>query len=251
MPVGGTQACEPTAGVMTCHWAYRGAVSSASFESGRLAHDYGAENMRIMTTLCAVVALTCSLAVMGTSSAMAFNGEIVNKEGKALVKNHFTIESTAVLVETTSGFAMTCKSSTGTGVVRSTTEGESTARLSGCESSGKSCSSGSESGVVNLALRWELVHSIPDNLLRDHLVNAVTITCGTLKEVLTGGWDVPIEPMDKLQKTYTLTAKETKGKQEPFEEFEHTLKFGESGKEAPAGIKETVKITYEEEVEAR
>ncbi len=207
--------------------------------------------MRMMTTLCAAVALTCSLAVMNTSSALAFNGEIVNKEGKALVKNHFTIESTSVMVETVSGFVMACKSSTGIGVVQSTTEGESTAKLSGCESLGKKCASGSETGVVKLAMRWELVHSIPDNLLRDHLLNAVTITCGTAKEVLTGGWDVPIEPMDKLQTVYTLTAKETSGKQEPFEEFEHTLKFGESGKEEQAGIKETVKITYEEQVEAR
>jgi hypothetical protein len=189
-------------------------------------------------------------------------GELVNKEGKALMKNKFTAKSGETLIETTGGSSIKCKSASTTGTIASTTAGEETVSFKECKTNlGVSCkSSGESSGTIKLALSLSVAadRSASSN---DLFVAAVKGTpeleCTGVKVKIKGSFAVQTPKQDTLATAYTFAPTETKGIQAP-SEFEN-LK-GEkvkdvleaeiaSGKLERAGQQEKQEVIFEESAE--
>jgi hypothetical protein len=195
--------------------------------------------------------VVCSVSAVATATALGAKGELVNKKGEALVKNKFTVHDGTTAIETTGGSKMTCTEASGTGVVKSKTEGEDTVTYKGCSASGVKCNGeGSEAGEIKLTRWWRDFASLPSILLGNSILTTLHFTCGGLvKGTLLGDYAVPIEPVEKFKTEFTFNAKETKGVQEPFEEFD-TLKASiGGGKEEQAGVSGAETFHFEEEAE--
>jgi hypothetical protein len=185
----------------------------------------------------AVLAVFCMSAV-GAAAASASEGELVNKEGNALVKNKFTVTSGQGTLETAAGTKIICKKDTGHGIVTSKTGGELTVLFSGCTSGGLSCKGGKdEEGEAPAGSIYVLLGILVkpskngERLILLTIHKPGTLEAGELEIVCTG---VKIKvkgslltfnnfPVGKLSKDYNFVFKQKKGIQEP-DEYENEAK---------------------------
>jgi hypothetical protein len=211
------------------------------------------------------VTLACLL-LMGAAAAdaaLASKGELVNSEGKALVKNKFKGVIGATAVETTGGRSVKCKAGTASGVETSKTEGEQTITYKECKSSveGVSCNSpGQGSGVIELkeVKLSTLPAKFPGDMPLTYILRASATECAGVKGEIKGSYLSPVPSEGKLSTTYTFVSKQTKGVQEP-SEYENTkgekVKFAFeaalSGSELfeKAGVSGIEEFTFEESAE--
>ena len=101
--------------------------------------------------LCLVAVLALSAVTVASASAQEM--ELVNKEGKALVKNKFKGESGKGTLEATNGSKITCTKTKFTGKTTNTKEGEAATTFTGCESKGFKCNTeGSGTGEIKTSL---------------------------------------------------------------------------------------------------
>lgn len=215
--------------------------------------------------LCLVAVLALSAVTVASASAQEM--ELVNKEGKALVKNKFKGESGKGTLEATNGSKITCTKTKFTGKTTNTKEGEAATTFTGCESKGFKCNTeGSGTGEIKTSLtlfialsggHWVFFLSI--------LTSPIVLHCTGLQELkVRGGIVIPVTSPEeeKLTKVITINAKQTKGKQEftkykiKSEEtekeifleteavgFAENFAFRQSGEETGA-----VEVEFEEEV---
>jgi uncharacterized protein YunC (DUF1805 family) len=208
--------------------------------------------------------LTMSVISVATASAAP---ELVNKEGKALVKKGFTFASGKGTFESVGGHRLVCTADSGTGEVTGLTTDKATVKFTGCETFGIKCkSAGANEGEIVVFATSLLVHIqiININVLLIK-TGKVEIKCGSAVETfeVTGETLGVIAPVNKLTKSLTADFSETKGVEEHTEyenEKGETVKkafldvegsgletFG--SEEAGLGTEDT--LTFEEEVEVR
>jgi hypothetical protein len=148
--------------------------------------------------------------------------QLVNKEGKELVKRNFTATSKASTFDTKSGEKVTCKEDKGAGEVTGPKADRATITFTGCEAFGLKCNSkGAKAGEIALEVTSELVyinggkHEVGDILT---LKSELTIECTAFQKLkIKGAVLCPITPVNTKTGTLTLTHKATKGVQEPTE----------------------------------
>ncbi len=201
--------------------------------------------------------------VLTTSNAFAIKkGELVNKEGKALIKTGATVKIGASVSETVTGLKITCKEGSGSGKVIGTKGAEASLTLSGCESDGQTCHTGegkeSQIDLGPTEISW-LIPDKGDHVLSSFLLKEVIIHCSSLELKVKGGFLIPIGSAQEehLKSEFTLSAEQKEGKQIPTE-FENTKKeierftlesnFGGEGF-VQSGTSATVTIKLEEEAE--
>lgn len=215
-------------------------------------------NIRVFATIVLCGLATCSLTV-GTALATP-KGELVNKEGKALVKNKFKSSFGEIVLETVGGTSIKCTSGTGTGTITSTTKGSEVDTLVGCES-GKygSCHSvGAETRVIVIEQEVTQLRGVEHMFLSMKIINEYE--CERMVGVghLSGTYLVPVPSEGKLATKYTFTASQKGGVQNPTEyrnaegeTVKHTLELRIGGSELfeQAGVAGKQEITFEEEAE--
>jgi hypothetical protein len=213
-----------------------------------------------------IVVTLASLLLVGAAMAdtsLASKGELVNSEGKALVKNKFKGVLGETVIETTGSKGVKCKSGTAVGVETSKTEGEQTATFKECKSSqeGASCKSpGQSTGVIELkeVKLSTLPAKFPGDMPLTYILRASSVECGSVKGQIKGSYLSPVPSEGKLSTTYSFIAKQTKGVQEP-SEFENTKgeieKFSVEAQLGPlevfekAGVSSKEEFTFEESAE--
>lgn len=213
----------------------------------------------LLTRLASALLAALCLCAVAASSASANTNEIVNKEGKALVKKGFTGTVGESIMETIHGSKMTCKGGSTKGVVTGTkTTIEATLTLTGCSSSGRSChTAGSKEGEVEAAnadLVMLQAHEL--DVLSERL--KASVACGLTEIDTTGTFLIPIGSSQEnhLKTEYKFTAEQKEGIQIPIE-YENTklekvkvtleATFGEGFLQA--GVATTLTIKFEEEAE--
>jgi hypothetical protein len=176
--------------------------------------------------LALVAALALSAATVASASAVG-ELELVNHEGKELVKKHFTGESGESRFETGAGRKLTCTKTKIEGTVKNTKEGEATISSTGCTSSGISCNTaGAKSGEVTIGwwVVWGWLYIPPSHYdegwYQSYLpygTATVAIECSSLEKLtLKNGLVASVTELEvgKLTKEFTLQAHEKKGEQE-------------------------------------
>jgi hypothetical protein len=223
-------------------------------------------NTRIITL---VLALAAVFAFGTVAVAAASPPELVNKEGKEVVKKKFTDKTTGESTfETKSGEKVKCKAGTSTGEVTGLKTQNVTNTFTSCSTLGglaKCGSKGAKSGEIILKLTATLVFlnekeakvgvdlNLPENAV---------LECPSLlgTETLTVKGSTLCTTTTALSKTATIACKlsSTKGKQE-FTEYEEggkkvkdiTETEGKGPKEfkfEESGLTNTDELTFEEEV---
>jgi hypothetical protein len=132
------------------------------------------------------------MSAVAAAVASAAEGEIVNKEGNALVKNKYVSEGKTTVLETAAGTKVICTSNTDHGIWTSKTGGEDTILFKGCTSGGLSCKGGKdEAGEPKAGEIFVLVGLLikPSKALRLILYTIHTpgtLTAGELEFVCSG-----------------------------------------------------------------
>jgi len=224
--------------------------------------------------LCLVAALALSAVTVASASAKEL--ELVNKEGKALVKNKFKGEGGKATLESIKGEKVSCTKAKIEGTITGTKTGEATGTLTGCESSGVKCNTaGSGAGEIRTVLSIGWVFGIVGGSFRVLLLltllplktATVTVECTAFQKLIVRNGFVTeaigVEIGKKFRKI-EIHPTQTKGKQsttnfkikseeaekEIFAETEgkglHEFAFEQSGLEA-----EAIKTEFEEEAEVR
>jgi hypothetical protein len=138
----------------------------------------------------------------------------------------------------------------------STTDGSAKIVLAECASSGSKCqSAGAAAGEIQLSidtLRY-VTNGEKLPLLRDLLVGTPSFTCAKTEVILKGAFVAVAasgEEIEVFKTHFDLTAKESKGIQEPDPAGEDTLEanVGSKGYEE-AGVAGTEELTFAEEAE--
>jgi hypothetical protein len=169
------------------------------------------KSSRLLLVLVALFAISA----VAAASASAALPEIVNKEGKALVKNSFTGETRLTEFASTSTYIGTvrCESSAGvTGKFSGVKAGETTFTLKTCTGGpvgGKCTTTGSKTGEMAIQFSLQLVYTSKASkelaLLftphkPGHESEDVTYSCAGINFTMSGGFLVPIarENVNKL-----------------------------------------------------
>jgi len=203
----------------------------------------------------ALVAVFAFSAVTASGALAAKKGEIVNKEGKAPVKNKFTGKSNkAGLLETEAGSKITCKETGLSGTILTTKTGSATFTFTGCESGGFKCKSGSETAgtiIVKVNLAGAVVAE--KDYIENTLEKETEVVCTGLKIKIKGALLIPVSPEETLQTEYVFAATGSKGKQTPEIAANHLeaqfVKEGSKFEKASLSATE-LKTTFEEAVKA-
>lgn len=194
------------------------------------------------------------LCAVGAPNALAAKGEILNLEGKALVKNKFTGTVGKSTLETVNKAKLTCESGTLSGTVISVKTAEAKTILTGCASNGQSCeTAGAKEGVIELE---NSLSALPyKEASTTYGLKEVVITCPKAELKVKGSFLVPVGASQEkvFQTEFKFTAEQKEGKQIPIEgensakeKFTFTLEasFGEGY--AQAGFAGAITIKYEE-----
>ncbi len=210
---------------------------------------------RFASSFLAVLCL-CAIAV---SSASANSNEIVNKEGKALVKKGFTGTVGESVLETVHKSKMTCKGGSTKGVVTGTKTIEATLTLTGCSSGGASChTAGSKEGEVEAADADLVLLEAHELMVLSEKLKA-SIACGLTEIKTEGSFLIPVgsSQEDHLNTKYKFTAAQKEGIQIPTEYVNTKLEkieYARSGvrrRRLQAGVATTLAIQFEEEAKFR
>jgi hypothetical protein len=223
--------------------------------------------MRIRTIGLALVA-AFALSAIASATASAALPEIVNKEGKTLVKNKYTSKSGKATLETGKNGAVICSASTDKGETTGVKTGVSTVTFTGCESTGIKCSSsGAKSGEIVSKATSQVVYELNSKKEKEAALLLVaeeaTIKCSAFQTLKVKGSVLGLlSPINKLSKELTLTFLQTKGAQASTE-------YGNEGEEMkkavtetkgeglktfafePSGLETVDTLTFEEEVEVK
>jgi hypothetical protein len=204
-----------------------------------------------------------------SATASAAHPELVNKEGKELVKKSVTFTSGTGTFESVRGQRLTCSSDTGTGLVTGTSTATGTVKFKGCEAFGNACSSaGAGPGeIVSFTDLQLLLILNPSNMTFEPAwvieTGKVEINCGSLERVEVKGTAIAtFTPVKKLVKSLSIKLLEKKGVEEyteyineKSEKIKANLETEGSGlvKFGPeeAGLENEETMTFEEEVEVR
>lgn len=215
-------------------------------------------NLKLGTTALLVGVLIAFAAA--PAGALASEPELVNKEGKALVKNKFTATVGTVALENVHKVRLTCKEGTASGVVTSTKAAELDATLKGCESLGATCNTaGAKEGEIELDVALSALGQSGGTAVYSATLKEVIIRCPKLEgEVLIkGGFLVPVGTAQEktLKSEFEFKAEQKEGKQIPLE-YENPAKekrkftlestLGGEGL-AQAGLSTLIKVKYEEQ----
>jgi len=196
----------------------------------------------------------CVLTALAAANAFAAKkGEIVNKEGKALVKGKFVGKSTRTMLwETEAGSKWTCKETSVTGTISTTKGGGETITYTGCESGGFKCKLGSETaGTLIMKATLGLVVKSEKDYWERALEKEVELVCSGIKIKWKGALLLPVSPEEVLKTEFVFAALGEKGKQTPEIGANHfEVEFVKEGaKFEKADINEAeLKTTFEEEV---
>jgi hypothetical protein len=218
--------------------------------------------------LLALVGVVATSAVATGTAAASLQPELVNKEGKELVKKKFTSSSGKSTFETTAGEKIECSESKGTGEITGKRTDTASITFKGCSTKEiitvKCASKGAKEGEILLTTNSKLVFinekeaTVGEDL---ELVGTLTIVCEAfgIKETLTVRGSTICPTTTALSETATLTCKQTKGKQEPTEYEEEGKKTkditetqGEGQKKfafTESGLASTNTLKFEEAVE--
>lgn len=222
--------------------------------------------------MCMALLWSLALGALGAASASAASPELVNREGKEVVKKHVEGTVGEVSIQAAkSEVSAKCKEGSLTGTVTGLSTHEFKVTLHGCGAFGSKCNTpGAESGEAAIGWIVKLVNLPKEGiaLLTSPLGETILLDCPTDKRSLRvrGSFLVPLSPIGKLSNVYNLVAKQSGGVQEPTEYegekgeiLKNTLevevvneKTGEV--EVPktqAGLSGEEKLTFEEEVEFR
>lgn len=204
--------------------------------------------MRRLTTILSLALAAVSIA--GTTfvtTAWAEAPALVNSKLEALTKNKFTFKGKEAVLETVGGTKLTCTSDEGSGTMTSLSKGEEKGTLKGCEAFAFKCNTeGGKAGEISATFTINVVWVSREEgkiaLLLALPEKGLELTCGGLvKDKVKGSFLEPIATAEKAETKYTLTSKQTKGKQEPLE-YE-----SEKVKEEEEWEVEVVKDTLESE----
>jgi hypothetical protein len=213
------------------------------------------------------LAAVCAFGAVGTAVASAALPEIVNKEGKELVKKKFTGTVTGKVILGTSDTGEQfefCKTGSAAGEIAGLSGGKVTTTFHACEFGlrGECQSAGSKNaGEIVLPMSIKLVYlnrAKKEAALLYSLPSAgISMECEGNAAKLSGAFLVGLGTVNKLSTKYVLTAKGHKWTQEPSEyenekgeKVKATPKFwfvGES--EGEASLQFTEGVVFEEEVE--
>jgi hypothetical protein len=214
-------------------------------------------HLQFASAACVLAVITVFAITAGTAWA-APKGEIVNRSGKAPVKDKFTSEYGETLVENVGGARIECRLGKGKGTVTSTTTAVETVTFEGCETgTHESChTEEAPAGVVQGEFKIAWLPSEEKSYL-SMTFGQHAGECGgnSLRLVATALVAVPVE--HEFNTRFTFIAEQEGGFQEPTEYefdkklFTDTLKLSllGPGKLEQAGISTTQKIFFEEEVE--
>jgi hypothetical protein len=195
--------------------------------------------------------LALCLSTFTAPAAFAFKGELINKEGKALVKSSFTSTVGESVLETVHKVKISCKAGTGSGTVTGIKSAEGTLTLTGCVSGGSSCHSGeAKSGEIDVGPTLLSVLAGPTGGVYSFLLKEIIIHCSSVEARLKGSFLVPIAETSELKSEFKFTAAQKEGIQQPVEE-ENTKKekekftlelslgegFSQTGVSAPVTVK--------------
>lgn len=224
------------------------------------------KDIRVKTVVAVLVAVF-GLSAIAAASASASLPELVNKEGKELVKKKFTGKASGESVfETKGGEKLKCKAGTSKGEVTGLKTQTVSNSFTGCTASILSCKTkGASSGEIVLKLNATIVYlneSKKEVGVDLALPETITIECtGLASETLKVKGSTLCPTTTALSKKATITCKESKGKQE-FTEYEEagskikditetegsgtkSFKFEESA------LSSTNELEFEEEVEIK
>jgi hypothetical protein len=177
--------------------------------------------------LCLAAVLALSAVLVASASATG-ELELVNSEGKGLVKNHFKGEGGESKLETAAARKITCTKTKLEGVAKNNKEGEVTLTSTGCVANGVECkTAGAKSGeiVTTWWYFWAWLYIPPSHYdeayqysLLPYGTATVTVECSSFEKLaLKNGLIAPItEPVElgKLTKEITSQEHEKKGEQE-------------------------------------
>jgi hypothetical protein len=224
--------------------------------------------MRFRTLGLALVAVFMVSAVASATASAALP-EMVNKEGKEVVKKSFTGKATGTSTfETKSGEAVKCKAGTTAGKVTGLKTQTVENKFTGCTAASgllKCKTSGAAAGEIALKLNAQIVYlseSAKTVAVDLALPGTIAIECsGFGSETLHVKGSTLCSTTTALSTKATITCKETKGKQE-FTEYEEggkkikdiTETEGTGIKPFPfeeSGLNSTNELEFEEAVEIK
>jgi hypothetical protein len=208
--------------------------------------------------LCVIIALSALVAGATAAVAAANEGELVNAKGEPF-KGTISGKGGELQVQTKGGLEMKCTSFTvSENVVLKGCKGPLSTK---CNSKGAKAEE-----IVLTATGGPAKSQLFRNKATGKLLVATEFTetfefeCGGVTSKAKGGFLSPVPVEKTLQTSYTFTAKEAKGIQEPLE-FENEAKekikrtleaeIGKGGKFEQAGIAFAEEVTYSEAVEFR
>jgi hypothetical protein len=214
------------------------------------------------------LAAVFAMSAIAAASASAALPELVNKEGKELVKKGFVSTSGTSVFETKSGEKVTCKADTDKGEITGPKTDKAKITFTGCEAFGLKCNSkGAKAGEIILEVTSKYFYINKEKhevgiLLT--LTAELTIECTAFQKLkVKGSTFCAVSPVNKLSTGGTITCKQTKGVQEPTELINEaggkekapiTETKGEGLKSfafEQSGLTSTDTLTFEEEVELR
>jgi hypothetical protein len=206
-----------------------------------------------------------ALTTAGVATAAAATPEILNKEGKPLVKKTFTgkTEDGKVVFRGAYGGSFECTSASTTGEITGVNSGTGTMTLTGCNVGEINCKTAKQKeGVMILPFTEKLVFTSKTETVIEMLrtINAPIKCRGEEEYRIFGGYLTPIRSgqTNKLKTAFTLRPEQSGGYQEP-DEYYNSEK-GELVKESlqwegpaigtgPLGVGMTESETFAEEVE--
>lgn len=155
----------------------------------------------------------CAIAVLGVTQASAT--ELLNKAGRKLEKNTFTSFTGLIIIETTGGVSIMCKTnSRGSGTIESTTEGKEVLTGEGCELAGNACSTAGD-GAGFMLLPWSVAFGSgpgEKRYLGMTLSGVASFTCGTAEVEIRGGFLAELlSPINTFRKAFLFNASQTGG----------------------------------------
>lgn len=171
--------------------------------------------MTITKKIGLALALVVAISVGASASASAATPELVNKEGKALIKNHYTGTSGQVTFETVGGTRVQCKSASGGGKMDTVNSGEATIIFQGCTSTGFSCKTpGAKAGEIVEPGSGKLVYISKSSKTVALLIEIETgreVVCSGIKILLRGDIIGQVGPVNTFKTAFSDSAKQAKG----------------------------------------
>jgi hypothetical protein len=224
---------------------------------------------KLARTIGLVLVAVFAMSAIATASASASLPELVNREGREVVKKKFTGKATgSSTFETKSGEAVKCTGGTTKGEVTGVKTQTVENKFTSCSAAAgllKCKTKGAASGEIALKLNAKIVYisesakTVGVDLV---LPETITIECtGLLSETLHVKGSTICSTTTALSKKATITCRQTKGKQE-FTEYEEagrkikdiTETEGSGAKKfafEESGLSSTNELEFEEEVEIK